>query len=113
MPIYNYRHVPYSLPGDSSASKGKSGCDKCLEGFEVIQKMSDPPVESCPECDASVKRVPSGFSVGKGGPPRNLMSDSNLEKHGFTKLTKQRNGDYKVTGADPGGIGKVKRPIPE
>ncbi len=32
-------------------------CDACGHRFEVIQKFSDPPVEVCPVCRGSVKRL--------------------------------------------------------
>jgi putative FmdB family regulatory protein len=35
-------------------------CDSCGNGFEVMQKMSDAPVDSCPECGKKVRRVLSG-----------------------------------------------------
>ncbi len=44
MPTYEYR------------------CSKCGE-FEVFQKISDPPLEKCPDCGGSVKRLISGGST--------------------------------------------------
>lgn len=35
-------------------------CDACGNNFEVFQKMSAAPVESCPACGKSVRRVLSG-----------------------------------------------------
>lgn len=35
-------------------------CDSCGNGFEVVQKMQDAPVEKCPECGKKVRRVLSG-----------------------------------------------------
>ncbi|KAA6463155.1 zinc ribbon domain-containing protein [Acidobacteria bacterium AB60] len=35
-------------------------CEKCGEHFERRQKMSDPEVESCPDCGGGVKRLISG-----------------------------------------------------
>lgn len=32
-------------------------CDACGNDFEVVQKMSDKPVETCPECGKKVRRV--------------------------------------------------------
>ena len=32
-------------------------CLKCMEVFEVFQKMSDPPIEKCPKCGSEVKRL--------------------------------------------------------
>lgn len=35
-------------------------CDACGNGFEVVQKMADEPVKTCPECGKAVRRVLSG-----------------------------------------------------
>jgi len=34
-------------------------CQRCSHRFEVIQKMSDAPVESCPVCGGSVRKMQS------------------------------------------------------
>jgi putative regulatory protein, FmdB family len=35
-------------------------CDSCGNDFETVQKMSDAPVERCPNCGKPVRRVLSG-----------------------------------------------------
>ena len=35
-------------------------CDACAKHFEIRQKMSDPVLESCPECGQSLRRLISG-----------------------------------------------------
>lgn len=35
-------------------------CDSCGNGFEAVQKMSDPAIDVCPECGKRVRRVLSG-----------------------------------------------------
>lgn len=32
-------------------------CDSCAHSFELFQKMSDDPIDTCPECEARVRRV--------------------------------------------------------
>jgi putative FmdB family regulatory protein len=32
-------------------------CDACGHTFEVIQKFSDPPVETCPKCGGPVRKL--------------------------------------------------------
>jgi putative FmdB family regulatory protein len=32
-------------------------CDDCGHQFELFQKMSDDPVDTCPECGSKVRRV--------------------------------------------------------
>ncbi|MHB8084606.1 MAG: FmdB family zinc ribbon protein [Dehalococcoidia bacterium] len=48
MPIYEYRAV-------------QKGCTYCARGFDMLQKMSDSPVNYCPKCGAAVRRVISRF----------------------------------------------------
>jgi len=50
MPLYSYR------------------CGSCGHEFEEIQKFSDPPVKTCPECSGTVeKQIAAGSFVLKGG----------------------------------------------
>lgn len=52
MPIYEYR------------------CDKCRHEFETIQKISDAPLEKCPECSENALRKKvsaAGFRLKGGG----------------------------------------------
>ena len=35
-------------------------CEDCEHVFEKFQSMSDDPVETCPKCDGSVRRLISG-----------------------------------------------------
>ena len=50
MPIYEYRPI-------------KSGCNYCGKGFDVLQKIAEQPLQSCPKCGAQVRRVISRFSA--------------------------------------------------
>jgi len=45
MPIYEYE----------AASPGRK-CRKCSSVFEVIQRISDPPLTTCPECQKGIRR---------------------------------------------------------
>jgi putative FmdB family regulatory protein len=38
-------------------------CDACGQRFEVIQKFSDPPVESCDACGGPVKKLLSSPAI--------------------------------------------------
>lgn len=48
MPIYEYR------------STGE-GCEHCRDRFEIIHKLADEPLVSCPRCKSPVVRIPSRF----------------------------------------------------
>jgi putative FmdB family regulatory protein len=45
MPLYEYR------------------CESCAHRFERIQKFSDPPVETCPQCSGQVKKLLSAPAI--------------------------------------------------
>jgi putative FmdB family regulatory protein len=38
-------------------------CESCRHLFEVIQKFSDLPIETCPECGGRVQKVPSAPAI--------------------------------------------------
>lgn len=82
MPIYEY------------APTGDAHCDHCKDGFDVMQKMNDPKLTQCPQCDASVERRISAPNLGTAGP---AMTESNIEKHGFTQYRKLEKGVYEKT----------------
>lgn len=75
MPIYEYKH------------RGKS--QGCADPFEIMAKISDPPLKKCPNCHKPVERILSNF-LGK----TNILSDANLKDKGFAKLVKNSDGGY-------------------
>lgn len=38
-------------------------CEDCEHRFEVIQKFSDPPLETCPKCGGSVRKLLSSPAI--------------------------------------------------
>lgn len=73
--------------------------------FELIQKMTDPPLTKHPETGQPVRLTITAPFVAKkhhGELPKGDISDRNLEKLGFTKYKKRRGGGYdKVVGDGP------------
>ena len=63
------------------------------EAFDVIRKMSDPPLTHHPETGEPVKRVYKPANIA-GTRTNDLLSNSNVEKHGFTKYVKSGKGHY-------------------
>lgn len=86
-PIYEYR-----------AAKGENGCPHCADGFEVRQSLSAPRLKTCSECGCAVAKVlsPVGINTALSSVRANL-SDSNLKKHGFTKLVNEGGGRFRKT----------------
>lgn len=38
-------------------------CDACQHRFEVIQKFSDAPIETCPKCGSAVRKLMSSPAI--------------------------------------------------
>ncbi len=91
MPLYEYVIV------HEDGSQG--------ETFEVLQRISDPPLKKHPQTGQKVQRIMAAPSVKKkysGGPIRGDTSDKNLDRLGFTKYQKSKAGTYeKVLGDGP------------
>ena len=91
MPLYEYVIL------NEDASEGST--------FEVLQRISDPPLKRHPQTGQKVRRIMSAPSVKKqysGGPIRGDTSNKNLERLGFTKYQKSKTGTYeKVVGTGP------------
>lgn len=75
------------------------------ETFEVVQRMSDPPLTKHPETGKPVRRVIQAPNIaGKWSESgtKKMLSDSNLDRLGFTKYQKTGEGKYeKRAGAGP------------
>ena len=71
----------------------EKGCEYCENTFEVWQNLRDKPLEKCPKCGASVRRVIQPVGIGVGW-TKNLLSDKNLKEKGFTKLVNEGNGKF-------------------
>lgn len=82
MPIYEYQ------------ATGKACCDHCRDAFDVLQKISDKPLELCPECLNPVARKISRPNLASSGPS---LSKQNIEKHGYTQFKKVKKGVYEKT----------------
>ncbi len=46
MPIYEYQAI-----------RPDQGCDKCREGFEILQGISDDTLSECPSCHQAVRKL--------------------------------------------------------
>lgn len=82
MPIYEYH------------SCGPLSCDYCENGFEVMRKISDKPLELCPQCFNPIERKISRPNLAAQA---TSIKESNIEKHGFTQFKKVEKGVYEKT----------------
>jgi putative FmdB family regulatory protein len=77
MPLYDY--APLS-----------GRCAKCQGRFEVMQRVSEPKLKRCPECDKPVERVMSPVRIGG----KYSTSNSKVSELGMTKYVKTSDGGY-------------------
>ncbi len=47
----------------------QKSCDACRSGFEIVQRMTDPALTSCPGCNHEIRRVIFAPSVVVKGSP--------------------------------------------
>lgn len=91
MPLYTYQIInPDGTDGDT---------------FEIVHGMNEPPLTLHPETGQPVRRVftpPHIAGWANARQARQMLSDTNLEKHGFTKYVRTGKGAYeKRTGKGP------------
>lgn len=90
MPTYVYRVI---------TKDGSEG-----EVFEVFQKMSDPPLKTHPETGEPVRRVIVPPMISDAS-KRDMLSNRNLDRLGFTKYERAGDGTYeKKAGGGPNVI---------
>ena len=96
MPIYVYETIPSD---DTEPTR-----------FEVMQRMSDPILTKHPETGEPVRKLISAPALAlKHSSPheRNVLSNENLSRHGFTRYERAGDGEYKRT-AGNAGPSKIK-----
>ena len=80
------------------------------EPFEVVQKMSDPPLEKHPETGEPVRRLPTMPNLPlthSDSAEKSKLSNKNLDRLGFTKYEKAGDGHYeKKAGKGPDVISR-------
>ena len=78
--------------------------------FEVVQKMSDPPLKVHPESGLPVRRIPTMPNLPlnhSDAAEKTKMSNKNLDRMGFTKYEKAGDGFYeKKAGKGPDVISR-------
>lgn len=83
MPIYRYEAVDE-----------KKSCALCLNGFEVEQSIKEDAIKKCPDCKNAVERIITSVYFTSNS-TKDVLSDDNIKKHGFTKLVREGKGTYR------------------
>lgn len=94
MPAYDYAAV-------------SGGCKHCRKGFEVIQRISEPKLKTCPKCKARVERLIGPVGVHT---KYQVKSNSKLNELGLTKYVKTADGSYARTNTGRGGPKIIRQP---
>lgn len=79
MPFYEYQVI-----------EGQKGCEHCRPVFAVLQAISDPRLEACPQCGAPLTKLISAPNVGSS----KAGLDDRAKAAGFHKLEKLGKGEY-------------------
>ena len=79
MPLYVYE-----------ARDPKRSCGKCKDGFEIVQKLSDPKLETCPDCGAPIVKVIGTPSIGHSRTDLHYRA----KRAGFHTLKRVGKGEY-------------------
>lgn len=77
MPIYIYQAK-------------NTGCPYCVDGFELLQKMSDETLKTCPRCGNKVEKIFAPFQSGES----KSKTDRTFQEKGFHKLKRVDKGKY-------------------
>jgi putative FmdB family regulatory protein len=85
MPLYEYK------------------CEACAHRFERIQKFSDPPVETCPQCGGHVKKLLSAPAIQFKGSGFYI---TDYGKSGSTTESKSEKADKAGAKSESGGESK-------
>ncbi len=79
MPLFEYE-----------AADAAQACPRCRQPFEVLRRLSDPPLTNCPDCGAPVRKLISAPSVGAS----RSGFDDRAKQAGFHKLQRVGKGEY-------------------
>jgi predicted nucleic acid-binding Zn ribbon protein len=80
--------------------------------FEVMQSMSEPALTEHPETGEPVRRIitaPALVLKHGSGRQRDVLSDANLSRHGFSRYERSGDGAYERT-AGSAGPPRFRRP---
>ena len=80
-------------------------CDACGHRFEVIQKFSDAPIDTCPKCGSAVRKLMSSPAIQFKGSGWYSTDYANKDA---TKATKAGGAKDGSTGASDAGSGNTE-----
>ncbi|MDO5463017.1 MAG: zinc ribbon domain-containing protein [bacterium] len=79
MPVYDYR-----------AKDPSQGCAYCRESFEMMRRLSDPPLATCPLCGTEVVKLIAAPALGRS----KSKLDDRAKSAGFHKLKRVDQGAF-------------------
>lgn len=89
-------------------------CDTCGHRFEVIQKFSDAPIDTCPKCGATVRKLMSSPAIQFKGSGWYITDYAKKESTAATKAGNAKDGakegstkDGSTGGSEAGSTGST------
>lgn len=82
MPIYEYE------------------CDDCKHRTELLQKLSDPPLEKCPECGSTVRKVVSAAGLQFKGSGFYITDYAKNNGQGTTTPKEEKNAEKSTSASE-------------
>jgi putative FmdB family regulatory protein len=78
-------------------------CDSCGHRFEVIQKFSDPLVDTCPKCGSKVHKLMSSPAIQFKGSGFYINDYAKKDSNTATKTASAKDGNTKEGNTKEGG----------
>jgi putative FmdB family regulatory protein len=85
-------------------------CDSCGHRFEVIQKFSDAPIEKCPKCGSTVRKLMSSPAIQFKGSGWYINDYAKKDSAAATKAGNAKDGSSTTSTADSTSSSSEKTP---
>ena len=83
-------------------------CDSCGHRFEVIQKFSDAPIEKCPKCGSTVRKLMSSPAIQFKGSGWYITDYAKKDSTAASKTGSAKDESTATTTADSGSSSDTK-----
>jgi len=83
-------------------------CDSCGHRFEVIQKFSDAPIEKCPKCGSTVRKLMSSPAIQFKGSGWYITDYAKKDSTAASKTGSAKDESTATTTADAGSTSDTK-----
>jgi putative FmdB family regulatory protein len=86
-------------------------CDSCGHRFEVIRKFSDPPIDKCPKCGATVRKLMSSPAIQFKGSGWYITDYAKKDSTTATKGSNAKEGSSTSADSSPASSDSSTKPV--